>query len=296
MYRGRMESRIFDLSQPFDLRGTLRTLGVGSLDHMGTWWWASDTSAGAATISLAEHANGIHARAWGQGAGSLLDRVPRLVSAYDTYSIETDHQRLRDILARTRGLRLGSTGAVHEAVVGAVLGQVVTKTEGKRSLCSIVEAFGDHAPGPNRSVRLFPAPDLLANLSYDELHSHGVERKRAATLIEVSRRSRRLVEVLTMDVDDAQRRLLAIRGIGPWTAALVMGQAYGDRDAIPVGDYHLPNLVAWALAGEPRGDDARMLELLEPHRPHRRHVLMAIKQSGIKAPRYGPRTAVRNHL
>ena len=38
----------------------------------------------------------------------------------------------------------------------------------------------------------------------------------------------------------------------------------GDPDAVSVGDYHLPNQVAWALAGEPRGDDARMLELLEP--------------------------------
>ena len=291
-----MESRTFDVCQPFDLRRTLRTLGVSALDGMGAWWWATRTSEGTATISVTEHASGIHARAWGQGAESLLERVPRLASAYDAYSIEADDQRVRDTLARTRGLRLGSTGDVHEVIVGAVLGQVVTKTEGKRSLRSIVSAFGDDAPGPNPPVRIFPAPHVLAGLSYDELHSRGVERRRAATLVEVSRRSKRLAEILTMDVGEAQKRLLAVRGIGPWTAALVMGQAYGDRDAIPVGDYHLPNVVAWALAGEPRGDDARMLALLEPYRPYRRHVLLAIKQSGIEPPKYGPRTAVRRHL
>jgi len=50
------------------------------------------------------------------------------------------------------------------------------------------------------------------------------------------------------------------------------------------------------MAGEARADDDRMLELLEPYRPYRRHIVMAIMQSGIKAPKYGPRTALRTHL
>ena len=55
-----------------------------------------------------------------------------------------------------------------------------------------------------------------------------------------------------------------------------------------VGDFHLPNLVAWALAGEPRADDARMLELLEPYRGQRARVIRLLELSGIRAPRYGP--------
>ncbi len=94
-----------------------------------------------------------------------------------------------------------------------------------------------------------------------------------------------------MDGTAALQRLLAITGIGPWTAAQVMGAAWGDADAIPTGDYHLPNTVAWALAGERRGTDERMLELLEPYRPQRRRALLLIKMSGIQAPRYGPRSS-----
>src|SRR5205085_797850 len=71
------------------------------------------------------------------------------------------------------------------------------------------------------------------------------------------------------DAAEATRRLTTLRGIGPWTAAEVVRVAYGDPDAVSVGDYHIPNTVAWALAGEPRGDDARMLELLEPFRQAR---------------------------
>jgi len=291
-----MPTRNVVIDGSFDLKRTLRTLGVGRFDDDGCWWWATRTSVGLATIGVEETSEGVASNAWGPGAPEILERLPRLIAADDDYSLGTVNQPMRDILARARGLRLGSTGDVHEAIVTAVLGQVVTKTEGKRSLRSITKVFGIDAPGPNAMTRVFPSPDALAGLSYDDLHSHGVERKRAATIIEVSRRSKRLEEILTMNTDDARSRLLAVRGIGEWTAGIVMGQAYGDRDALPIGDYHLPNMVSWALAGEPRGDDDRMVELLEPYRPYRRHALIAIKQAGISAPKYGPRTATRTHL
>jgi 3-methyladenine DNA glycosylase/8-oxoguanine DNA glycosylase len=80
-------------------------------------------------------------------------------------------------------------------------------------------------------------------------------------------------------------------GIGPWTAAEVTLRALGDPDAVSFGDFHLKNLVAFALAGEPRGTDERMLELLEPWRGHRTRVIRLLEASGIEAPRYGPRYA-----
>lgn len=92
----------------------------------------------------------------------------------------------------------------------------------------------------------------------------------------------------------AEQRLRALPGIGPWSSALVVSEVLGDPDAVPVGDYHLPNTVAWALAGEARATDRRMLELLEPFRPHRYRAALMLKLSGIGAPKYGPRTQVRS--
>jgi 3-methyladenine DNA glycosylase/8-oxoguanine DNA glycosylase len=88
--------------------------------------------------------------------------------------------------------------------------------------------------------------------------------------------------------------LWSVPGIGPWTVAEVARVAFGDPDAISVGDFHVPNLVAWALAGEARADDARMLELLEPYRGQRGRVQRLLEASGIRPPRYGPRMAPRN--
>jgi len=155
----------------------------------------------------------------------------------------------------------------------------------------LVRRLSRAAPGP-AGLYLPLEPDQVASLGYEEFHRCGIERSRAVILREAARRSRRLEEILAMDRPTAYRRLEAVRGVGPWTSGHVMGVAWGDRDAVPVGDFHLPNTIAWVLAGEPRANDQRMLQLLEPHRPHRRRVVQLVKQSGVGAPKYGPRSAI----
>ena len=72
---------------------------------------------------------------------------------------------------------------------------------------------------------------------------------------------------------------------------MALGKAIGWADAVPLGDYNLPNTVAWNLAGEERAGDARMLELLAPYDGQRWRVLRLIKMGGSRAPRRGPKTA-----
>ena len=59
-----------------------------------------------------------------------------------------------------------------------------------------------------------------------------------------------------------------------------MGFVLGDPDAVPVGDLHLPREIGWALAAEPRANDARMLELLEPYRGNRFRLIRLLLASG----------------
>ena len=233
--------------------------------------------------------------AWGDGAGALLTRLPNLVGHDDTSKLVDIPQRARQLMRDTRGVRLGYTGDIHAALVKAVLGQVVTTKEASRSFRALMRIHGASAPGPH-PMHAVPTPDALAGLTYEDLHRFGIERRRADTLIEVARRAKRLAEITTMSRNDAYRRLEAVRGIGTWTSAVVMGAGWGDKDAVPVGDYHIPNGVAFVLTGRDRGTDEEMLDLLEPFRPERRRFLAAIKLAGVHAPRYGPKTAVRKHL
>jgi 3-methyladenine DNA glycosylase/8-oxoguanine DNA glycosylase len=188
---------------------------------------------------------------------------------------------------------MGRTERVFEALLPTILGQKVTVKEAKASYQRLVRRYGEPAPGPVE-LRLPPHPEQVAVLTYADLHPLGVERKRAATIIEAARRAKRLEAAVTMDAASADERIQAVRGIGPWTSAFVRGMALGDPDAVPVGDYHLPHTIAWALAREDRATDERMLELLEPYRGHRRRVMLLIKGAGISAPKYGPRTTLRS--
>ena len=133
----------------------------------------------------------------------------------------------------------------------------------------------------------------LAALPYYAFHPLGVERRRAELIRGVAAHAAWFEATVDLPLPDAYARLTAVPGIGPWTAAEVGVRALGDLDAVSVGDFHLPNLVAFALDREPRGTDARMLELLEPYRGWRALVVRWLELSGIRAPRYGPRLALR---
>jgi 3-methyladenine DNA glycosylase/8-oxoguanine DNA glycosylase len=267
----------------------------GQSESTGTEaWWVTRTPAGPATLRLALAEPEMVAEAWGAGSEWALEQAPHLVGSEDhPEDFDPPSGIVRDLHRRSPGLRIGRTGRVFDAVLPAILGQKVTNREARLAGIRLVRNYGEPAPGPT-ALRLLPDAAVLAGLSYWDLHPLGIERKRADILTGVARRVGRLEEIAEMDRDSAYRRLLAFRGIGPWTAGHVMGIARGDADAVPTGDFHLPNTVAYALAGEARADDDRMLELLEPYRGHRRRVMLLLKGAGIKAPKFGPRHALRS--
>jgi len=292
--------RTISLDPPPDLRLLLNRLngGLGHPTRKNTptqAWRASRTPEGPATLRLELEGTHITATAWGPGAEWSLEQLPGLLGAADDPDgfPTNDHRLMRELKGRFRGLRIARTERVHEAIVPIILGQVVTTKEAHRAERALNKAHGEAAPGPE-PLWLQPSPEVLGRLSHEDYHPLGIGRNKAQLIIEVSRRASRLEEIAAMSTEDAERRLRAVRGIGPWSSALVMSEALGDPDAVPVGDYHLPNTVAWALAGEARATDRRMLELLEPYRPHRYRAALMIKLSGIGAPKYGPRTPVRS--
>lgn len=293
-----MPAHRFTAPGPLDLRRTLAALQMKSTGRSRAAsteaWWATRTPLGPATIRIRLEPPRIAAEAWGQGAEWVLDRAPDLVGAKDAPErFRPPRGLVRDLHRARPGLRIGRTGRVFEALVPIILGQKVTNREARRAGARLLRAYGEPAPGPI-DLQLIPDPRVVAGLTYWDLHPLGIERKRAAVLIEAARRAKRLEEIVDMEREPAFRRLEAVRGIGPWTAGHAMGIAWGDPDAVPVGDFHLPNTVAFALAGEPRADDGRMLELLEPYRGHRRRAVLLLKQAGIKAPKFGPRQAIRS--
>jgi 3-methyladenine DNA glycosylase/8-oxoguanine DNA glycosylase len=172
--------------------------------------------------------------------------------------------------------------------MAAILEQKVTGIEARRAWRGLVLAHAEPAPGPS-DLLLPPDPARVAEMPYFAMHPLGVERRRAEVLRAACARTSRIEALCDDPPREARAWLERLYGIGPWTAAQVAHIALGDADAVSVGDFHMPHMVCWALAHEPRGTDERMLELLEPYRGHRARVQRLLLASGVAAPRFGPR-------
>jgi 3-methyladenine DNA glycosylase/8-oxoguanine DNA glycosylase len=288
----------------FDLRRTLSVQGRGrsdltfQTDEAGSIWRTSLTPEGPATIRVlpgrppapwapparpaeeipgpAEETPGpvtrVRAQAWGPGGQWFLDALPAALGFFDDVSgFDFDaHPVIRDAARRNPGLRLGRSGRLMEALVPAILEQKVVVLEAHRAWRILLAKYGTPPPGPApRGMRVFPAPGVWRRIPSWEWHRAGVEGVRAETIIRAASVADSLERLLTLTHEEADRKLRTIPGIGVWTSAEARQRAAGDPDAVSVGDYHLKNVVGWALAGRHRSSDEEMLALLEPFKGHR---------------------------
>jgi 3-methyladenine DNA glycosylase/8-oxoguanine DNA glycosylase len=293
-----------DHSQRFEFDFELaqgRSMGrTGGKGRLGTvvydgpdLWRAEDLPSGPATLRIRRLGHLAEVDAWGPGLEEALAKVPGLLGASDEPSrLQPTDPVVSRWVAQHPTARLTRTGTIWEHLIPTITGQKVPGPNNKAAWQGILRTWGRTPAGDaHPDLRLAPDPDVIAGLADHDFHRFDLERKRAETLIEVGRRARRLEEAARMEPPAARQRLEAVRGVGPWSSAVVTLMAHGDPDAVITGDYWLPSYVAWHLAGERRADDRRMLELLEPYRGQRARVQGFAKAAGAP-PRRGPRLAL----
>jgi 3-methyladenine DNA glycosylase/8-oxoguanine DNA glycosylase len=284
----------------YHLAGSVGPLVLGRYDPCGgfrgsDFFLAGRTPDGPATLRLARSGTDLVATGHGPGAAWITERADAIAGLRDDVrdfpALAARHPLVARLAKTFAGIRMPATGLLFPRVLRAVLEQKVTGKEAHRAYRAIVRHFGEPAPGP-ADLTLPPDPAAVAATPYWRFHPFGVEQRRTQALLRAAAVAGRLERCA--DSAEATRRMTAIPGIGPWTAAEVVRIAYGDADAVSVGDLHIPNSVAWALAGEARGTDERMLELLEPFAGHRGRVCDLLAAGGIGAPRFGPRMPTRS--
>ncbi|MBF6512482.1 DNA-3-methyladenine glycosylase 2 family protein [Nocardia farcinica] len=287
---------------PVDLPRVLAPLRRGSgdpttrVDPSGAVWWGTTTPAGPTTLRLRKNRAGeVEAAAWGQGAHLVLDGVPGLLGAADDAS---GFVAVHDVVERgrraSRGVRLCASGRVWDVLVAAVLEQKVTGREAWRSWRELCCRFGSRAPGPVEELRVAPDPLQLRGIRDWEWHRAGIDGARRRTLIAAASVASRLERAVELRGAEGRELLQKVPGIGPWTAAEIAQRAWGDPDAVSVGDYHLPTIVGLALVGRPL-DDEGMLEALAPYEGHRHRAVRYLGAAGASRPRRGPRMPARDY-
>ena len=283
-----------------DLRSTLSVFRYGSYDpttQLGDhdFWRATLTPLGEATLHLRWAAQRLDAEAWGPGGDWMLDRVASMTGAADPGFDCPAHAHRRVVQAHRnhRGWRVAASGMLYHELLPNVLGQRVTAREALGQWRTIVTTLGTAAPGPNDSLFVPPTPQALLDHPAWWFHPLGVEAKRAEALRTVARYAERVSQWAMLSSTEASAKLQLLSGIGPWTIGAAVGPALGDADSIPVGDFHLPNMICFALAGKSRGSDAEMLELLEPYAGQRGRVIGLLGMDGNTPPKFGPRQRIQ---
>jgi AraC family transcriptional regulator of adaptative response / DNA-3-methyladenine glycosylase II len=192
-----------------------------------------------------------------RGTAALVRRVRRWLDLdADPATIDTalaTDPALRPLVGARPGLRVPTTVDPWETVVRAIVGQQVSVAGARTILGRIVAEFGEPI---SAGLSMFPAPEVLAAVSPDDISVLGMPRARgrtihaAATAVADGR-----VDLRGGDPAAVSEVLLALPGIGPWTADYVRLRALSDPDSFPVADLGLRH--AAAALGLP--DDARGL-------------------------------------
>jgi DNA-3-methyladenine glycosylase II len=112
-------------------------------------------------------------------------------------------------------------------------------------------------------------PAALAAVRSDRLRRCGLSAAKARTIRDLARRSLagELDALHALGDEDVQERLLAIRGIGPWTVQMVMIFALGRADVWPTGDAGIQR-AALQLYGAKREALDALGERFRPWRSH----------------------------
>jgi 3-methyladenine DNA glycosylase/8-oxoguanine DNA glycosylase len=266
----------------------------------GAIWRGCLTPHGPGTVRVRRDGPLVEIAAWGDGAAWLVKQGPAMIGGEDDLGgfpeLAARHPLLREALRLHPGLRLIRTGLVMHSLIPAILEQRVTTGEAYRAWRQLVRRHGIPAPGPvPPGLKVPPPARAWALIPSWEWHRAGVDGKRSAAVVRAARLAASLEHTVHLPHAEAAERLQVVSGIGVWTTAETMQRAHGYADALSVGDYHLSKQIGYAMTGERNADDARMLELLAPFRPHRHRAARLLLLTGPGRARHAPRLAPADH-
>lgn len=171
----------------------------------------------------------------------LGDLAPLVATARRIFDLDADpmavdaalssHPRLAPLVAGVPGIRVPGAADPHEMLIRAMVGQQITVVAARTALTALAEMLGEKVEGGH----LFPTMAAIAE------HGADVLRGPAARIRAITGAAAALADgSLTLTVGDdrvTQRAdLLAMPGIGPWTADYVRMRVIGDPDVFLPGD------------------------------------------------------------
>jgi AraC family transcriptional regulator of adaptative response / DNA-3-methyladenine glycosylase II len=179
---------------------------------------------------------------------------------------------IRRLTAHQPGLRIPLTPSIFEALAWSIIGQQINLAFATSLRRDLIDLAGTEVPGAS-DMRLHPDAATIAALDTGDLTSRRFSRSKARYLIDaaqlVASGELDLAALADGSARQAEAKLLAVRGLGPWTANYIMLRGFGFADAVPVGDSALATALQRFHQRDMRPDAKETAELMAPFAPHR---------------------------
>lgn len=145
------------------------------------------------------------------------------------------------------GLRVIGIPDLFEALCWGVLGQQINLAFAYILKRQFVEKFGDFIEWNGNKYWVFPSYERIAQLTPSDLADIKMTVKKSEYIIGIAKlmASEELSKekLMKMDFKDAEKSLIKIRGIGPWTANYVLMRCLRFQTAFPIDDVGLINSI-----------------------------------------------------
>lgn len=168
------------------------------------------------------------------------------------YEMTNSDQVLQQVGHKFHGLRIICIPDLFEALTWAITGQQINLTFAYTLKKRFVEQFGNYLTFEGDTYWLFPEFDKIAVLDVEDLRKLQFTSRKAEYIIGVAKAmtSGQLTKealLLKQDFQQVQKSLMAIRGIGAWSADYVMMKCLHHSSAFPIADVGLQNALKHQL-------------------------------------------------
>ncbi|WJH35671.1 DNA-3-methyladenine glycosylase [Paenibacillus sp. CC-CFT747] len=184
------------------------------------------------------------------------------------YRMAENDGLLGPLTRRYRGLRIIGAPDLFEALCWAVTGQQINLPFAYTLKRRLVESFGRSLEAGGWRHWLFPQPEELADVPAEALKALQFTGRKAEYLLEIARlmADGELSKegLLALGFTEAERRLLAIRGIGAWTAHYAMMRCLRHPAAFPIGDAGLHNALKQQLGLNRKPPEEEIRRIFSP--------------------------------
>ena len=185
------------------------------------------------------------------------------------YKMAQNDPLLKQLIIDNYGLRVIGVPDLFEAICWGVLGQQINLRFAYKLKRQFVETFGEAIQFNGKTYWIHPTYEKIAKLKREDMADIKMTTRKSEYIIGIAQlmaqgelSKEKLLEL--GDFKQAEKELIRIRGIGPWTANYVLMRCLRYKEAFPIDDVGLMNAIKFLKGMEQKPTKEEILALAEP--------------------------------